>query len=263
MNYSIFSKTAIEAAKKASDILQEGYTSSYKIFHKDGVHNLVTEYDFLAEKTIIETIKANYPDHDILSEEKGEINNHSDYKWIIDPLDGTVNFAHRIPAFGVSIGLAFQGEIIIAAIYLPITNELFTAEKGQGAYLNSKPIHVSQNENFKESFLATGFTYQLQDNPYGCIERFVEIIKTPLPLRRIGCAAMDLAYVACGRFDGFWHTGLGPWDSAAGSLLITEAGGKISTWDDKPFNVLQSKTLTATNGKIHAPLCNILKKGLI
>ena len=182
-------------------------------------------------------------------------------RWIIDPLDGTVNFAHRIPFFAVNIALEISSEIVSAVTFSPLIDELFIAEKGKGAYLNGKKINVSKVESLDNAFLATGFPYNLNSNPEKCIERFVDIIKTGIPIRRLGSAALDLAYLAAGRFDGYWETNLGAWDCAAGILLIEEAQGKISDWKGNKFILSPSNnSIVGSNVKIHEPLINILRK---
>lgn len=251
---------AIELVKMASRILIKGYNSSYKISYKEGIHNLVTEYDLKSEKAIIDAIKEKYPKAQILSEEVGKVNEQNKMLWIIDPLDGTVNYAHHIPFFCVTIALSLDSSIVTGVTFCPITNELFVAEKGKGAFLNEKKINVSSTPEIQRAILATGFPYNLKNNPEKCIDRFIEIIKTGIPIRRLGSAALDLAYLAAGRFDGYWETNLGPWDCASGLLLIEEAGGKISDWKGNKFQINTHNSLVGSNNKIHESLINILKK---
>lgn len=241
---------AVKTAKKAGNLLKKGFWEKYTISEKQGVHNLVTEYDLKSEKLIIEEIKKKYPSHSFLSEEKGSFGT-SPYKWIIDPLDGTVNFAHHIPVFCVSIALKKEEEIILGVIYQPMTEELFIAEKNKGAYLNNKKINVSNTKNFKKTFLATGFPYNVYKNPEHCIDKFSDIIKQGLPVRRLGSAALDLAYVADARFDGYFEANLAPWDIAAGMILVQEAKGKISDWEGNPLSLTKKNHILATNKKIH------------
>lgn len=250
--FSKITITAIEAALKAGEILKSGFKSKFKIDKKEGKHNLVTEYDLLSETTIISYIKKRFSDHSILCEEEGLLDTDSEYQWIIDPLDGTVNFAHSIPMFAVNIAVKKNTEILSAVTYHPLINELFIAEKGKGAYLNNKKIRVTNNKNVDDAILATGFPYNLTDNPNKCIERFTNILKLGLPIRRIGAAAIDLAYVADGRFDVFWETGLGPWDVAAGILLIEEAGGMVTNYDGSKITELKAKNaIIASNKHLH------------
>jgi myo-inositol-1(or 4)-monophosphatase len=261
MKFSKPTEAAIEVAKKAGRLLKSGFTTNYKISNKEGIQNLVTEYDFKSEKLIIKELKKKYPKSSFLAEEEGQVGVDSkEIKWIIDPLDGTVNFAHRIPFFCVSIGAEQNGEIILGVIYNPIAEELFVAEKNKGAYLGKKKIQVSNTKEMEKAFLATGFPYNLKDNPENCIDRSLAFLKMGLPLRRLGSAALDMAYVACGRYDGFWETSLGPWDCAAGKIMVEEAKGKITNWEGCPFKLSAYNTLVASNGKLHNEMLKILKK---
>jgi myo-inositol-1(or 4)-monophosphatase len=251
---------AIDAALEAGKILREGFGSHFKIFSKEGKHNLVTEYDYKAEKRIIEILKAAAPESHFLAEESGATGNKNELLWIIDPLDGTVNFAHQIPVFSVSIALERQSEVVCGVIYQPLLNELFVAEKGKGAFLNDRAIEVSAVSQVEKAILATGFPYNLSENPHHCIEHFIDILKLGIPIRRLGSAAIDLAYTAAGRFEAFFEVGLSPWDSAAGVLLIEEAGGKVTHWDKRPYALHKREPILASNGKIHEPLVNILAR---
>ncbi len=250
---------AIEAAIKSGEILKSGFGTSFEISSKEGKNNLVTEYDKLSEKKIIEHIHSIFPDHVFLAEESGKTGNFSKnvVRWIIDPLDGTVNFAHGLPIFSISIAAELNGELLSGVVYHPLLNELFVAKKGGGAFLNNKPISVSDNDNIDTAFLVTGFPYNVNQNPCGCIDHFVSIIKQGIPVRRLGSAALDLAYVAAGRFDGFWEINLHPWDVAAGVLLIQEAGGRISKYSGLPYS-LSDESIVASNGIIHPQLINVL-----
>ncbi|MFH1049793.1 MAG: inositol monophosphatase family protein [bacterium] len=252
-------KCAIEAAIKSGIILIKGFGTSFEISSKDGKNNLVTEYDKLSEKAIIEHIHSVFPEHVFLAEESGKTGNLSKnvVRWIIDPLDGTVNFAHNIPIFSISIAAELNGEIISGVIYQPILDELFVAKKGGGAYLNGNTLIVSDNDNLESSFLVTGFPYNVNKNPCGCIDHFVNIIKQGIPVRRLGSAALDLAYVAAGRFDGFWEINLNSWDVAAGILLVQEAGGRVTQYNGEPYWI-DKDTILATNGKIHSGIAEVL-----
>lgn len=254
-------KTAIDVAKGAGQILQEGFGTNFKISSKTGKNNLVTEYDHKAEKYIIDTISSKYPNHNFLAEESGASGEIQDdeIRWVIDPLDGTVNYAHNIPIFSVSIAAEQKGELLCGVVYNPIINELFHAEKGGGAYLNNHKLRVSQNDDFFTSLLVTGFPYNVNQNPCNCIDMFVSVIQSGIPVRRLGSAALDLAYVAAGRFDGFWEIQLYPWDVAAGTLLVQEAGGKVSQYDGKNFNI-SDNSIIATNGGIHDTVIQQIKK---
>ena len=252
-------EASIDAAIKAGKILNEGFRTSFKISSKEGKNNFVTEYDLLAEQAIIETLKKYCPDSYFLAEESGntgEINSNK-VKWIIDPLDGTTNFANSLPVFCVSIAAELNNEIVAGVIYQPILDELYVASKGNGATRNGEQIVVSANSEFDSSFLVTGFPYNVNENPCNCVEVFVDIIKRGIPVRRLGSAALDLAYVAAGVFDGFWEIELNPWDTAAGAILVQEAGGRVTTYADLPFSPY-GKSILATNGIIHQKAVDIL-----
>lgn len=259
-DFSYLTIIAIDAALQAGELLRQGYGTVFSISQKEGKHNLVTEYDHLAEKAIIAFISQNVPNSSFLAEESGSSGTSGDMVWIIDPLDGTVNFAHQIPIFSVSIALEKNGELFCGVVYQPITHELFVAEKGKGAFLNGKPIQVSPVDQISDSILATGFPYNLHENPFHCIDHFVDILRLGVPIRRMGSAAIDLAYTAAGRFEGFFEVGLSPWDCAAGILLIEEAGGKITTWEQKHLDLRKKTPILCSNGLIHNTLSNILNR---
>jgi myo-inositol-1(or 4)-monophosphatase len=255
---------AQQAALAAGELLKKGFGTSFRVDNKEGRHNLVTEYDHAAEQLIVETIRAKFPDHVFLGEEGGGslAPAPNTIRWIIDPLDGTVNFAHSIPIFCVSIGVEFilpdsTGELLCGVIYAPMTNELFTGERGKGAWLNGLPIHVSTTEKLDDAILVTGFPYNAADNPNNCIDHFTSFVRLGLPVRRLGSAAIDLAYLAAGRFDGYWEVSLNPWDVAAGKLLLYEAGGLMTQYDGSPHNIMQG-TMLASNGRIHAEMAAVL-----
>lgn len=250
---------AIRAAREAGRLLRDGLTNAHDIQYKEGAYNLVTEMDAFAEKTIIEMIRAEHPDHAFLAEESGAAAQQSDHRWIIDPLDGTVNYAHGLPIFCVSIALEVRGVVEVGVIYNPMLDELFCAERGKGAGLNNRPIRVSPESDFKKTLLVTGFPYNAFENPKHCIDHFINFLKEGRPVRRLGSAALDLAYVACGRFDGFWEITLNPWDVAAGSLILTEAGGMITKLDGTAWTI-EEPSLVATNGRIHEAMMEILRR---
>lgn len=250
---------AIETARAAGQILLEKYGRKINISKKGDI-NLVTEADLASEKLIIERIRTHFPKHSILAEESGEavvIGGENKFKWIIDPLDGTTNFAHGYPAFCVNIALEHEGEIIIGVTYDPTRNEMFSAEKGNGAFLNNRQIRVSETEKLSESLLVTGFPYNFKEKE-NFARHLTDFLLFSRGVRRDGSAAIDMAYVACGRFDGFWEEGLNPWDVAAGKLLIEEAGGIVSYYDNSPFSIY-SPPILASNGLIHNEMSNILK----
>ncbi|RPD40671.1 inositol monophosphatase family protein [Chitinophaga barathri] len=244
--------TLLKATQAGAKVLQEYFNGTFTVSHKSSVNDLVTEADKKAEAAIIQTIQADFPDHQILSEEIGAITTSSTIKWIIDPIDGTVNFAHGIPICCVSVGVEQDGEMILGAVYNPLMNELFFAQKGFGATLNDKRISVSTKTNMANACLVTGFAYQYEStaNPLDVLQRF---IRQGLPVRRLGSAAIDLCWVACGRFDGFWEHHLNAWDSAAGFLIVQEAGGKVTDFSGKTYSPYQ-KQILATNGHIHNDL---------
>lgn len=243
----------LKAVNSAGAIMKESFHSSFKISNKTGINNLVTDIDHASEKAIIEIIKKDYPEHFILSEEVGEIVMDSDYKWIIDPIDGTVNYANGIPLCCVSIAVEHKGTIILGAVFNPFLDELFFAEKGKGATLNDEPIRVSEKAEMNSACLVTGFPYQLLDEPNGPLDVFNRLIRKGIPLRRMGSAAIDLCWVAAGRFDGFYEHKLEAWDSAAGFLIVEEAGGKVTDFMGNHYSPYQARIL-ATNGKIHEEL---------
>ncbi|MDI6754972.1 MAG: inositol monophosphatase family protein [Thermodesulfobacteriota bacterium] len=254
-----FKKIAILAAKEAGLLLKNKLGQRRKVAYKGAV-NLVTEMDLLAEKVIVSTISRHYPTHNILAEEKTIKQENSPFRWIIDPLDGTTNYAHGYPVFCVSIALEKSGEIILGVVYDPTREELFLAEKGKGARLNGKKIHVSSVPKLSLSLLATGFPYDLRESPVNNFDHFHNFALRVHAVRRAGSAALDLCYVASGRFDGFWEMKLGPWDMAAGSLIVQEAGGKISDFSGENLG-LNGQHVLASNGKIHREMLEILKMG--
>ena len=245
--------TLLDAVKAGAVEIQRFFNNDFKITYKEGVNNPVTEADHAAEKAIMAVIKEKFPDHFILSEEAGEIIQDSNYKWIIDPIDGTINFSKGIPLNCVSIGIEHNKEIIMGAVFNPHLNELFFAEKGKGATLNEKAIRVSNETQVVKACLVTGFPYTYLDSANGPLDVFDRLIRTGVPVRRLGSAAIDLCWVAAGRFDGFYEHKLEAWDSSAGYLIVEEAGGKVTNLEGKPFSPYQHG-IVATNGKIHEEL---------
>jgi myo-inositol-1(or 4)-monophosphatase len=219
--------------------------------------DLFSGEDTLAEAKIIEVISKEFPSHSFLAEESGSATKDSDYLWIIDPIDGTVNYAHRFPQFCCSIGLHYKGEPILGVVYDPCRKELFHAVKGQGAFLNNKKMQVSKINDLKRALLATGFPALKDELLHKNLEYFKAFLGKCQAIRRPGSAALDLCYVACGRIDGFWELGLSPWDTAAGALLITEAGGLITNLDNDYFD-LNIKGLIATNGLLHSQIKDVI-----
>ena len=256
--YKMFKSTLISATEAGAAELQRFFNGTFEISNKEGINNLITEADHAAEKAIIEIIKKDFPNHFILSEEAGEIKSDSEYKWIIDPIDGTVNFSNGIPICCVSIALEYKGQMIMGAVYNPNMNEFFFAEKGLGATLNDKKIQVSDKTEVIKSCLVTGFPYTYLDEPNGPLQVFEKLIRQGIPVRRLGSAAIDLCWVAAGRFDGFYEHKLAAWDSAAGFLMVEEAGGKVTDFKGEVYSPYQPHIL-ATNGKIHEELLQYVK----
>ena len=253
-----FKQVAIKAGLEAGRILLENQAKKKKIEYK-GEINLVTEVDYLSERAILRMINKHFPEHSILTEESKGKDRNSTYLWIIDPLDGTTNYAHNFPVYCVSIGLQKDEEIILGMVYNPILGELFLAEKGRGAFLNGKRIFVSKIEKLSQSLLATGFPYDIRTSQENNLIYFNRFALKAQAIRRAGSAALDLCYLAMGRFDGFWELKLSPWDTVAGILMIFEAGGKISDFSGKKFDIF-SKKLLATNGRIHKQMLKVINQ---
>lgn len=258
----MYKQILIDATKAGAHELKTFFNGEFSISHKEGINNLVTEADFAADKAIRSVIRSAFPDHGIVSEESPEKITESDYKWIIDPIDGTVNFANGIPICCVSIGLEYKGEMLMGAVYNPNLNEFFLAEKGKGATLNGEKISVSSKTRVITSCLVTGFPYNYLDQENGPLEVFSKLIKKGIPVRRLGSAAIDICWVAAGRFDGFYEHELHAWDSAAGYLMVEEAGGKVTNLKGEKYDPFQPGII-ATNGKIHDELQKIVAGGLV
>ncbi len=252
--------TAIQAAKLGGAILQDYAQKGFKVHSKGEAINLVTEADLQSEKAIIESIREAFPEHQILSEEQGlqDIPQHA-IKWIIDPLDGTVNFAHGFPMYNVSIGVEYEGTCVIGVIYDHTRDDLFLGQQGSGATLNGTPIHVSTKPTLTEALLTTGFAYDIHTATDNNLKEFCAFTVRAGGMRRTGTAAIDLAYIACGRLDGFWELQLKPWDTAAGKVIVEEAGGKITDYSGDPYSIYGG-TLLATNELIHSEMLGILKE---
>jgi myo-inositol-1(or 4)-monophosphatase len=250
---------AMQTAREAGRVLAERFGRALQISNKGDI-DLVTEADVAAERFIVERIRSYYPRHAILAEESGDTKAEgerpSEWKWIIDPLDGTTNYAHGYPCFCVSIALERAGELVLGVIYDPTRDELFAAERGEGATLNGRRIRVSDIDDLNRAMLCTGFPYDVRDR--GDFARhFTNFIMHAQAVRRDGSAALDLAYVACGRFDGFWEEGLRPWDVAAGVVLIEEAGGRVSRYDGSTFRIY-TPPIMVSNGLIHEHMMRVL-----
>lgn len=252
--------TLMTAVHAGAAELKRYFNGTFTISSKSTINDLVTEADHASEKAIFKVIQEQHPDHFILSEETGEIKQDSSYKWIIDPIDGTINFANGIPICCVSIGIEKDGVMVLGAVYNPFMNEMFVAEKGMGATLNDAPIHVSQQSELIKSCLVTGFPYQYLDAANGPLQVFEKLIRKSVPVRRLGSAALDLCWTAAGRFDGFYEHKLQPWDSAAGYLMVEEAGGVVTDLKGNAYNPYQPGII-ATNGKIHQALQDVVNGG--
>ncbi len=251
-------KTLFLAAEEAGKILLENFNKDFIIESKDSISNLVTEIDKKSESKIIDIIKNNFPDDSILSEEIGSIDATSNCKWIIDPIDGTINYAHGIPLSCISIGIEKSGEIIMGLVYNPMSGEKFFAEKGKGAYLNENKISVTKENNLRKALLVTGFPYDSSRNPNKPVDVFGRFVMLDIPIRRLGSAALDLCWTACGRFDGFWEYNLNAWDTAAGFLILKEAGGLVTDFLGKEYSVY-NKEILATNGLLHEDMLKIIQ----
>ena len=252
---------AIEAAKEAGRYLKYSVGKVKSVETKKGEErNLVSEIDKTSEQKIIGMIRQHYPGHAILAEESGASSTTSDYKWVIDPLDGTTNFLHGVPVFCVTIAVEYKGQLVAGVVYDPNLDELFTAERGSGAYCNGRRLKVSQASELINSLLVTGFPYDIARNPDNAVGHFVNFLMEGQGIRRLGSAALDLSYVAAGRFDGFWEVNLNPWDMAAGILFIQEAGGRTTDFSGSPSSIY-TKQVLATNGLIHESMLGVLRKG--
>jgi myo-inositol-1(or 4)-monophosphatase len=256
MDLKLVKRIGIAAAYKGGRVLMSRYGKVSRI-DKKGIIDLVTEADTESERIIIETLRKVFTDHTILAEESGLSTGDPDYQWIIDPLDGTTNFAHQIGLFSVSIAFSLKGETVLGIVLNPLTKELFVAAKGKGASLNGRQISVSTAPAVSESFLVTGFPYNLRDYFEPLLTRFAKCLKYSQGVRRLGSAAIDLCYIACGRFDGFWEQNLKPWDTAAGELIAREAGAMVTDFANNPYTINKSEIL-ATNGIIHKEMLSLL-----
>lgn len=252
-------KVAEKAAREAGKVLIDHLGKVKEVEYK-AKNSLLTEVDKLSEGLIIEIIKSNFPSHDFFAEESGRDKKTSSHVWIIDPLDGTTNYAHTYPVFSVSIALEIEGVIRLGIVYDPVRKELFSAELGKGAYLNQDEIKISAATTVEEGLLCTGFTHEKEWMVDENLRHFENFIRRSRAVRRDGSAALDLCYVACGRYDGFWELGLHAWDTAAGLLILKEARGRITDFSNSEFTIYGEEVL-ATNGIIHDEMISILSLG--
>lgn len=247
-------------ARQAGAILHAGYDTEHQVGYK-GVIDLVTEVDHRSEKFLLGEVQKDFPDHHIFSEETGIIQGSEEHVWYIDPLDGTVNYAHHIPIFCVSIAYASSGNLSLAAVYDPMREEMFLAERGKGAYLNGRSLRVSSATELQRSLLVTGFPYNAWNTPQDNFANFVKFAKLTQGVRRLGSAALDLCYVAAGRFDGYWEISLNAWDVAAGGLICEEAGARVSNVSGGPDFISSPQSVVASTPGIHALMLEKLNEG--
>ena len=246
-------------ARRSGEILRAGYNQEHQVGYK-GVIDLVTEVDHQSEAYLLGEVQRDFPEHHIFSEESGIIQGDVENIWYIDPLDGTVNYAHHIPIFCVSIGYAFQGVLTLGAIYDPLRDEMFTAERGKGAYLNGKRLNASAVVELQRGLLVTGFPYDTWNTKLDNFANFEKFGKLTQGVRRLGSAALDLSYVAAGRFDGFWELSLKPWDVAAGGLICQEAGAVVTNIRGGADFISAPQSILATTPGIHARMLEELRQ---
>jgi myo-inositol-1(or 4)-monophosphatase len=257
MKFSSFANTALAAAKKGGEVLLKHYNGKLNVEYK-GEIDPVTQADRGSQEAIIKVIKNAFSEHGVLAEEDEISELDNDYCWIIDPLDGTVNFLHGFPMFAISIGLKYKREIIMGVVYSPILNEIFIAEKGKGAWLNGKRIKASQIKDNIRALGVTGFPYSLKENNNKTLKGFENVLFKVQGVRGLGSAALGLAYIACGRFEFFWEQGLKAWDIAAGILLVRESGGVVSDYYGKKDCLFENTMLAANNLKIHKEILKVV-----
>ena len=260
MDLEAAKRIGVAAAYKGAGVLLSRFGRITSIREK-GRNDLVTDADTGAERIIIETIRRAFPGHGFLAEESGGRTGDMEGDcWIIDPLDGTTNYAHRLEIFSISLAFARDGDVLVGIVFDPLRGELFTAVSGSGARLNGRPIRVSAAERVAESLLVTGFPYNIQETADPVLARFANCLKAAQGMRRLGSAALDLCYVACGRFEGFWESYLKPWDTAAGVRILQEAGGRVTDFADHPYDGRRAAHLLATNGRIHLEMVSLLSQ---
>ncbi len=255
MNEDRFRAVAIEAARAGGAVLQQ-WAKRFTVREK-GPANLVTEADFASQETIVRVISAQFPEHGFLGEEELDRSSTSQFRWIIDPLDGTANYVHGFPYFAVSIGLECAGQVIVGVIYDPTRDELFVAQRGLGAWLNDETIQPSAVEDLSKAFVVASLPSAV-DAAHPSVERLLRVLPHAQTVQRTGSAALNLVYVACGRIDAFWSTSLKPWDVAAGSLIVTEAGGAITATSGRPFNIYEPDLLASNGSLVHGQLTDLL-----
>jgi len=249
----------INISKEAGELIRSKFNTNFSFEFKTNESDLVTEVDTASEKIIVDFIKKKYPTHGIITEEGGTSLSKSEYNWVIDPIDGTTNFAHGLPIFAVSIGVQKNGETIAGVVYDIMLNVVYSAELNGGAFENDKKLKVNDNANLRHALLVTGFPYDVAENPENALGKFVALTKASRGIRRLGSAAIDFCYVAKGVFDGFWEVHLKPWDMCAGKLIVEEAGGLVTDFDGNKIDIF-SKKILASNGKVHDAMIEILRQ---
>ncbi|MCG6913720.1 inositol monophosphatase [bacterium BMS3Abin03] len=249
----------IEIAKQAGAVVREGFGKNFKIDYKTSENNLVTEVDKASEKLITDFITKKYPGHSILAEEGSGTKNNSEYFWVVDPLDGTTNFAHGLPIFSVSIGVQKNNATIAGVVYDVMNDVIYSAEKGSGAFAGSQKLIVNRTSKLEHSLLVTGFPYNIAENPENAFQKFETLTKKARGVRRLGSAAIDFCFVASGIFEGFWEVHLHPWDICAGKLIVEEAGGLVTDFEGNEINIY-SKKILASNGVIHDQIIKEFEK---
>jgi myo-inositol-1(or 4)-monophosphatase len=240
----------LEITREAGELVREGFGKDFSIEYKTNESNLVTEIDKKSEALIVSYIKKNFPTHGILAEEGDIENTNAEYLWVIDPIDGTTNFAHGFPIFAVSVGLQKNGKTICGAVYHVMQNNMFFSELGSGSFCDAKRLKVAKNDKLRTSLLVTGFPYNIDENPDGAMEIFNAMVRNSRGMRRLGSAALDVCYVASGCFEGFWEVNLFPWDICAAQLILEEAGGKATDFSGNPAGIY-SKQFICSNGFVH------------
>lgn len=251
---------AFEAVKAAGSLLLNFSKTGFHIERKNPI-NLVTDADHAAEQCILDHIRAHFPTHRTLAEERGvDADAPSRYRWIIDPLDGTTNFAHGFPVYAISVGVECDGKLVLGVVYDPVRDELFSAEAGRGAFVNGRVISVSQTAQLEAALMVTGFAYDIRDTPNNNLDHFARFALRAQGVRRTGSAALDLCYVSAGRFDGFWEMKLSPWDMAGGVVILREAGGRITDFHGHEHSIYQPEVV-ASNGLIHEEMLAVIREG--
>jgi myo-inositol-1(or 4)-monophosphatase len=259
ISYTIMDRVlefAVQLAFESGRIQKKRYQETHSIYHK-GEINIVTDVDLECQERIMTLIARDFPNDHVISEEKDNILEDSRNRWIIDPIDGTTNYAHGYPFFCTSIAYESKGKITCGVVYNPIFDELFFAHRGKGAYLNGRRLNVSTTQDMKQALLVTGFPYDLNTSNRNNIDHFVAFLYKAQAIRRDGSAALNLSYVAAGRFDGFWELKLNPWDTAAGVLILAEAGGLVTDFEGEPFDIYKGQ-IVASNGLIHTAMLEVL-----